>query len=661
MDNIPTLCLNMIVKNESKIITRLLNSVLPIIDYYCICDTGSTDNTIEIIQTFFNENNINGQIIKEPFKNFEYNRNYSLHYCAHLTDYVLLMDADMIINIGNFDKKSLLTSDSFYILQGNDDFYYKNMRIVKNNGLYSYLGVTHEYIIAPPNSTTLNITKKQLFILDLGDGGSKSNKIERDVNLLINGIIDEPNNERYHFYLANTYYDSGEYNKAIDLYNKRINFGGWFQEVWYSYYRIGLCYKQLQNIPKAINSWLMAYDFFPDRLESLYEIIHHYRNIGKHKIAKLFYDISKTILNKNKQIEDYLFLRNDVYSYYLYFEYSIIASYNNITNINDEIIKILNNTQDTNICSNLFNNMKFYKDILLPLELINFDFSIEKYIGNKLIKFNSSSSSIIKNKANDEYLMNIRCVNYNIDNIGTYHGCDERIISINKFIVLSNNFKIVNEKIFDTPFCDSLYIGVEDLKIFNDIDTNELIYIGTGYHTNNIGIVTGKYDLIEDTLSSVIELNTSFTNSTCEKNWVFLEYLNSTHIIYKWFPIQICKLNPNTNCIDLIETKLNIPKIFSHIRGSSCGFKHNDELWFMVHIVSFERPRHYYHMLVVFNCNMDLLRYSAPFKFEGEPIEYSIGLIVEDTRVLITYSVWDRTTKLAIYDKTYIEKLLKYN
>ena len=37
----PTICLNMIVKNESKIITRLLNTVLPIIDTYCICDTGS--------------------------------------------------------------------------------------------------------------------------------------------------------------------------------------------------------------------------------------------------------------------------------------------------------------------------------------------------------------------------------------------------------------------------------------------------------------------------------------------------------------------------------------------------------------------------------------------------------------------------------------------
>ena len=44
----PTLCLNMIVKNESKIITRLFNSVVPIIDCYCICDTGSTDNTVKI-------------------------------------------------------------------------------------------------------------------------------------------------------------------------------------------------------------------------------------------------------------------------------------------------------------------------------------------------------------------------------------------------------------------------------------------------------------------------------------------------------------------------------------------------------------------------------------------------------------------------------------
>ena len=49
----PTICLNMIVKNESKIIFRLLETVLPIIDTYCICDTGSTDMTKELIKEFF--------------------------------------------------------------------------------------------------------------------------------------------------------------------------------------------------------------------------------------------------------------------------------------------------------------------------------------------------------------------------------------------------------------------------------------------------------------------------------------------------------------------------------------------------------------------------------------------------------------------------------
>jgi glycosyltransferase involved in cell wall biosynthesis len=58
----PSLCLNMIVKNESKIITRLLQSVVGVIDTYCICDTGSTDNTIEVITEFFKNGDLAFQI-----------------------------------------------------------------------------------------------------------------------------------------------------------------------------------------------------------------------------------------------------------------------------------------------------------------------------------------------------------------------------------------------------------------------------------------------------------------------------------------------------------------------------------------------------------------------------------------------------------------------
>ena len=136
VSNCPTLCLNMIVKNESKIITRLFDSVILFIDTFCICDTGSTDNTIEIIETYFKEKNIPGKVIIEPFQNFAHNRNVALQACVGMSDYVLLMDADMALSLNQFDKNILNTCDHFDICQKNSSLHYINTRIVKNNGDY---------------------------------------------------------------------------------------------------------------------------------------------------------------------------------------------------------------------------------------------------------------------------------------------------------------------------------------------------------------------------------------------------------------------------------------------------------------------------------------------------------------------------------------------
>jgi len=116
--------------------------------------------------------------------------------------------------------------------------------------------------------------------------------------------------------------------------------------------------------------------------------------------------------------------------------------------------------------------------------------------------------------------------------------------------------------------------------------------------------------------------------------------------------------------LELIEER-TMPAIFKNARGSSCGSTYKDklgntEVWFIVHLVSYEKPRHYYHILVVFDVDMNLLRYSSPFKFEGECIEYCIGLIVEEERVIIPYSTMDRTTKLALYSKNYIDSKMVY-
>ena len=350
-DNIksPTLCLNMIVKNESKIITRLFDSISSIIDCYCICDTGSTDNTVEIIREYFKSKGIPGKVIIEPFQNFCYNRTFALKSCIDMSDYILLLDADMILEVKNFKKQILNLADNFRLLQGNEDFYYQNMRIVKNNGLYKYTGVTHEYIDVPGNSVTVDVGKDILFIRDIGDGGAKSDKYERDVRLLTEGIKQEPNNVRYHFYLANTYHDCGKYAEAIEYYKKRIKFGGWKEEVWYSYYKIASCYKNMGKINDAISTWLDGFDFYPERLEGLYQLITHYRIISKHNLCGFFYEIGKKILDKKLNRDNYLFLQNDVYSYKLFYEYTIFSAYLGVKIINDEVITIFNNCKDHNI------------------------------------------------------------------------------------------------------------------------------------------------------------------------------------------------------------------------------------------------------------------------------------------------------------------------
>ena len=683
----PTLCLNMIVKNESKIITRLFDSVLPIIDCYCICDTGSTDNTVELIKSYFESKNIPGIIVSEPFKNFAHNRNFALKSCLNMSDFVLLMDADMSLQVKNFNKQKLSMFDSCHILQGNDNFYYQNMRIVKNNGLFNYIGVTHEYISTPSNTRILNITKEELFIVDYGDGGCKSDKFERDIRLLLEGIIDEPNNnDRYHFYLANSYYDNGNFEKAIGIYEKRIKIGGWEQEIWYSYYRIGLCYKNLGKMSDAVFNWMNAYDYLPSRIENLYEIIHHYRHTSKSKLAGLFYNIAKELLNKNKNDninrDSFLFLHNDVYTYKLDYEFTIFAAYIGVSNINDQVVTVLNNCNNGSTNNNLFSNMKFYKDVLKATQVINLGNSVAKNINNDNTIFYSSSACLISNPFEDKsgYLMNVRYVNYLIDNNGSYLNCDKHIITQNKYIKLSSDLKIINDSFLEFNFEDRRYIGVEDVRIFYDNYSSKMLYIGTGYHKNNsIGVVSGEYNIKENKLTSIDEI-TPFCHSNCEKNWVFVDINQSINVIYKWHPLQICKINQEKKMLDLVETK-EMPKIFSHARGSTCGFNYiqkinlvgnknsNDninitinetEIWFVLHMVSYESPRHYYHIIAIFDESMNLLRYSAPFKFQTESIEYCLGIVVEDDRVLITYSVWDRETKLGIYDKKYIDSLVKY-
>ena len=272
-----------------------------------------------------------------------------------------------------------------------------------------------------------------------------------------------------------------------------------------------------------------------------------------------------------------------------------------------------------------------------------------------------SSSCIIPNKTKDGYLLNARLVNYRITEDGNYVDWGgKHIVTMNKYIELSNDFEIKREQLLEPIYEDVMYIGIEDIRIFSH--KNTIYHIGTVFRPDKkIGICKGIYDIVNNPNLQSDIITASFSmNSECEKNWVYFNYKGELRIIYNWFPLKICKINEHINTLlELVEEK-SMPNLFKYARGSTCGAEYNNEIWFVIHIVSYETPRHYYHLIVVFDKNMNLLRYSAPFKFEDICIEYCLGLIVDDDRIILTYSNWDRTTKIGVYNKKYIDDLLIY-
>lgn len=716
----PTLCLNMIVKNESKIIERMLASVVGIIDCYCICDTGSTDGTVDTILRFFREKHpsIQGKIIYEPFQNFAHNRNVALRACEGMSDFILLMDADMVLTYAQqgasaFHKCDLIKYPNiraFSILQGHDGFYYGNVRIICNNNKeYKYVGVTHEYLDLPMGEKSLSLNKETIFIVDLGDGGSKDDKYERDIRLLTEGICKEPDNARYYFYLANSYFDLGRFQEAVPYYEKRIKMGGWIEETWYSIYRKGLCFKGMDNMAQAIVCWLDGFDLHPRRLEGMYEIIKHCRIRGQKRIAWQFVQMCIPYLADDersvRERNTCLFLNAHIYTYLLWFEFSILGAYNGVLNFNDVVIRIFNACPIADIFTifTLLSNMKYYRNILVAKTThiadnnMTFMFLSDSTEKDTRTLYSSSSCllPVLRSEHNDKelgtnatdarvkYLMNVRYVNYWIEPNGHYRNCDDYIISANQCLELDENFQLVNSYVLNVPFDGRKYVGMEDVRIYwHNAETRsypKLIFMANGLQQNGqIGLFSGDY--VYKRVSSTIEVanrdvycslrgvewKQTFAETVCEKNWVLTEYGGSTCVIYKWFPLTICEIknnqleeNMDANTIEIVEIK-QMPNLFHWVRGSSCGFSYGGELWFVVHIVSHEQPRHYYHLIVVLDGELNLKRYTAPFQFEGCPIEYCLSIVVENERVIMNYSTWDRTTRLAVYDKSYIDNLLTY-
>lgn len=383
-----TICLNMIVKDEAHVIEETLKNILKYIQlsYYVISDTGSSDNTVEIIENFFLRHNIKGEIFHDQWKDFGHNRSLALDHAYNKSDYILIFDADDRI-YGNFKLPHILDKDSYLFNFGNVCKYHRVL-MVNNRLEWKYYGVLHEYIgFKDERRRVQNGIIEGDYYVESGKTGSRSNdpmKYKKDA-IILEKAHDEAvlNNDklkvRYSFYCAQSYRDCNEKELSIKWYKKRIEYKDWEQEVYFSYYSIGKLYMELNEPEKAVFYWSLALEV-DNRYECIYEIMKYLRSIGKYQLAFQYY---KMIKNKDINIQDKLFVFEPIYDHLLDLELTNICHYIKENDIGfQSLIKILSKK---NIIIpnkiNLLHNFLFYKNQLtLNLDIFSQYFDLVKDI-----------------------------------------------------------------------------------------------------------------------------------------------------------------------------------------------------------------------------------------------------------------------------------------
>ena len=308
--NKKTVCLNMIVKNESKVIHRCLASVKNLIDYWVVVDTGSTDGTQKIIEESMS--GIPGRLYERPWVHFAHNRNEALALAKNKGDYLLFIDAD----------DYLKTSDQFVMPDLNYDCYaieflHGGCRSVQvlfaNNRIdWKWEGVVHETIDYSEASGTFLKEIVKHSGLDGNRSGDMTKKYLRDAQLLETALKDEPDHSRNVFHLAGCYEAAEQNELALKNYEKRTTMQGDVLEHFFSLYRIGALQEKMNmNSELFINSYLKSFLYRPHRVEPLYCLANYFIRTNCPVLGYLIARFALTI----PFWDDFYFTQYQIYEY----------------------------------------------------------------------------------------------------------------------------------------------------------------------------------------------------------------------------------------------------------------------------------------------------------------------------------------------------------
>lgn len=657
-----TIGLAMIVRDEAAIIRRCLESVAELIDNWVICDTGSTDPTPEIIEKTLA--GVPGRLHRVSWTDFGHNRSQLMSLAQGTADYLLLIDADMTVQRGL--PLPRLTADAYMLReQGSLDF--GVLRLVRGDRRWWYEGSTHEYLCTDGQLAQQELDA--LTILHHGDGSSRSGKLLRDLALLKRDVASGRSTPRTVFYLAQTYRDLGRAEPAIEWYRRRVELGGWDEEVFYANLQEGMLRAQTDlGDPTAV--LLEAWDRRPSRAEPLYELARLYRERGNAVAAHLFASRGLEIGYPS----DVLFVHRWVYEWGLRVEKAVAAA-------------ALGNTAEA------LSDLAVVRDLpgvpdhvaaFVETRLENLD---QRPDGRSVSRRRASAASRLAALApstrigelkldvrpswpafnptiapdGDGFRMIVRTANYRIGG-GVVHD-DGLLRNINYLVSLDSALAVMGiDPVLDCSEVVRRYSsgiqGYEDCR---------LVQVGDGWFATATACEFNPIDRREVVLLSLdgpvitdVRPLEGPKPGRHEKNWMPFVRDGILHVVYTCGPTVVLRCDVENGRTRTVGQHPG-PPMADALRGGSQGVPLPDgSFLFVTHEVNrVPRPARYLHRFVRLGAGLTLDAVSEPFTFAADPVEFCAGLTRRGDELILSFGVSDAASGLAVVREEEVLALLR--
>lgn len=307
----------MIVKDEAGVIARCLASVRPLLSSWVVVDTGSTDETCELVTRALE--GIPGELHRRPWRGFGASRTEALALARGKADYSLVIDADDVLEPAATFTLPHLTHDAYRLRVLDRELAYDRIHLLKNTLPWRYEGVLHEYATCDRPATEAILDGLVYRRRYDGARSSDPEKYSKDAAILESALRDDPSNTRNVFYLAQSYRDAGLIDEAIRVYERRAEMDGWDEEVFYSRLMIARLRERTCGDRAVVwAAYLRAHQTRPSRAESLCDLACYCRTGGEHALAYVFASAAVSIPRPC----DALFVEESIYVWRALDEYA---------------------------------------------------------------------------------------------------------------------------------------------------------------------------------------------------------------------------------------------------------------------------------------------------------------------------------------------------